>query len=1116
MAISQNAGSKIRWLHFSDLHTGVKYQNQLWPRFSTIFHADLERLLLREGPVDLIVFSGDLVQQGRPEEYDQFDEIVDGILQCVSKRQDPPKFITVPGNHDMVRPAGLEPETQALKQFWSSSELRQSIWGKEGNRYRDFLGDVFRNYSEWQQRAIARGVHAAPAAIGPLPGDASYLIDTEAGRLGVVGLNATWLQLGSGNYKGELHVDICQILGVTNNLPDEWVKSNAANVLITHQPANWLHPTKPATWENDINPPGRFDIHLFGHMHEPDTASVKHGGGFGRIDAQAASLFGLENYGDGLERIQGYSLSEIDVSGNKRTLTSWPRRLITTTSGRCKLDRDTGQDLDEETGSFSITYEVEAKGQTSVSSAAVLQTSLVSTPEIELSPQTPFGLSAIRFATGDVRAHCKVRQIEQETCVHAFSSKRVIWLAADWGMGSEGFIGSIRDKLGVAEDHIFSLDFSAFRKRDAFYDALQTRLNATFPQICEAISEVGPAILILDDVDLACDPYQPGLETEIETLADTVSDFADEAFVFIRSRRHPRNAKYPVVELNPLDEADVAIYAVESEIGDFHYGKPDAASKLFRHTDGVPTRIDAALRDLEIMSLPDLITANPDFGETGGVTSGTPPALVASVQELRESEDRAEQRAYELLLALAALPQGEQLARLKRFLGVHPFGPMHARALLERSLIQTVGLATVDASLDAPGKALVVPRPVRDYVRETMDPQIAWSTDIKALALYFGEHWARGSILNSPTGKRVRTAFCDGYEIQNASTLILRCARRSLDAGDQVESQAIIRLALTFIESLIKGHHFRAVAGLCEDILQLLGDYGDHAKEQSKFKYEYGRSLRMIGRVDEGRDVLQSLNELHLSKAQRQQATLNLALCFEHLGDEAAAAETAQRTIAIDRNTTSALQAKVIVAGQIEDDEERQSTLQKYLRASESKKADILANNIRLAIARSGVKNRDSTRKILQGISKQAKIDGDYYNSVRAIVTLAGFPGSELTMSSEEKTRLVEAYHFLYNERLFQLFDRCHDALWRVFEHEGNRANLLNLFRRSSFIWRLNGREDKEAKYLSKLMKIVHDLIALGLTQANRDGVYFVVRITVVTGTAMADLAKAKSDRPSD
>jgi hypothetical protein len=80
-----------------------------------------------------------------------------------------------------------------------------------------------------------------------------------------------------------------------------------------------------------------------------------------------------------------------------------------------------------------------------------------------------------------------------------------------------------------------------------------------------------------------------------------------------------------------------------------------------------------------------------------------------------------------------------------------------------------------------------------------------------------------------------------------------------------------------------------------------------------------------------------------------------------------------------------------------------------------------------------------------------------------------------------------------------------------VFEKAGDRANLLNLFRRSSFIWRLNGREHQEAKYLASLRTVVRDLIAMGITNANRDGAYFIVRITVVTGTALQDLALEKS-----
>ncbi|MFI0847322.1 metallophosphoesterase [Mesorhizobium sp. IMUNJ 23232] len=1098
--------SLVRWLHLSDLHVGVRYQNQLWPRFKTIFLKDLDDLLRRTGKIDLLIFSGDLAQQGKKEEFSQFDEVLDEILDRISRSQDAPMVITVPGNHDLVRPSNLKPESVALKQFWSNPELRAGFWDNEGDSYRSFLSGVFANYSEWRDRAIEKKIHVPPTRNGLLPGDSSYLVTTKSGKIGVVGLNSTWLQLTQGNYQGELHVDARQILNVTEDRPDEWVGANQVNLLVTHQPANWLHSNRPSTWENDVNPPGRFDAHLFGHMHQPDTLTLKHAGSPNRLSMQAASLFGLERTGDGeFERIQGYSVNEIRMKLCKRTLISWPRRRITTTSGRDKLDRDAEQDLDEESGSFSVTYEIE---KTATLGVTVESYTTSTSTDLELGQLPPFDLTATLFATGEARAHRNVRRVEQETCLHALSKARIVWISADWGMGLDGFVSSIRDKIGVQAECVFSLDFSEFRERKSFFDALQTRLNASFQQICEAIANVGPTILILDDIDLAA---HPELQPDIEALASTIADFASQTRVIIRSRRRPRVTAYQIVELRALEEPDVATYASESEIGGSRYGKPDAASKLFRHTDGVPTRIDDALRDLEIVSLEDLIASNPDFGATGNALAGAPQALVTSVRELQQSQDRAEQRAYELLLALAALPQGEQLTRLKRFLGVHPLGPIHARALLEKSLIDTVGLTALDVNTDSTDKALVVPRPVRDFVRETMSDEVASSTDRKAINLYFGEDWTSGSIRNSPTGKRVREAFCPGYEIQNSCTLILRVTRRSLDSGITADIESAIRLALAFVDALADGDHFRAVVSLCEDMVHLISDHSKYDKELTKFNYEYARSLRMTGSAQEARDVLLKLDETKLDRSDRQQAALSLAMCYDSLGDEKNAVDAAKHTISINRHSNAALHGKVIIAEQIEDEAERESELRKLLRQSVQKKAHTLTNNIRLELARNGALRGENTYEALKEITKDARTSGDYYNSARAIIDLANLSGAESTLTGEEKTRLIEAYHFLYNERLFDLFDKCHEALWRVFERAGDRANLLNLFRRSSFIWRLNGREHKEMKYLASLRKVVRDLIAAGITQANRDGAYFIVRVTVVTGTALNDLLLDKS-----
>ena len=110
------------------------------------------------------------------------------------------------------------------------------------------------------------------------------------------------------------------------------------------------------------------------------------------------------------------------------------------------------------------------------------------------------------------------------------------------------------------------------------------------------------------------------------------------------------------------------------------------------------------------------------------------------------------------------------------------------------------------------------------------------------------------------------------------------------------------------------------------------------------------------------------------------------------------------------------------------------------------------------------------------------------------------------SLGEADRSRLIDAYHFLYTERLVNLFDRCQAALWAEFEASGEVENLLNLFRHSSFIWRLGGRDELEAKYLAKLVGMVREVLAREQVRESRDGAYFIVRVSVV----MQDLNAAK------
>jgi DNA repair exonuclease SbcCD nuclease subunit len=56
----------FNWLHVTDLHLGVTGSEDLGPNVEYDFFEDLEFLTSRVGSLDLVLFTGDLVQRGSP------------------------------------------------------------------------------------------------------------------------------------------------------------------------------------------------------------------------------------------------------------------------------------------------------------------------------------------------------------------------------------------------------------------------------------------------------------------------------------------------------------------------------------------------------------------------------------------------------------------------------------------------------------------------------------------------------------------------------------------------------------------------------------------------------------------------------------------------------------------------------------------------------------------------------------------------------------------------------------------------------------------------------------------------------------------------------------------
>ncbi|WP_251939743.1 metallophosphoesterase [Salinibacter ruber] len=316
------------WLHLSDLHYGQERQDYLWPSLREVFLDDLSALHEKSGPWDAVFFTGDLVQSGETEQFKKLENKVIGPLweRLYELGSEDAALLSVPGNHDLSRP---EHESAALNMLLRPDYFRvfkEDFW-KPDSDYLEEISSIFNSYTEWWKKTAYR-----PSEIntGMLPGDFSVTLETNRRRVGVIGLNTTFLQIQSGGYKGKLEWNSRQLHAVCEDGVDNWINYHDICLLLTHHGPSWLSEEARDHGKTEITPAGRFAAHLFGHQHATDLNYVENIGGSNAVrQIQGCSVFGMEKYGNPPEeqRTHGYQAGRIAFQNedDKATLRLWPR-----------------------------------------------------------------------------------------------------------------------------------------------------------------------------------------------------------------------------------------------------------------------------------------------------------------------------------------------------------------------------------------------------------------------------------------------------------------------------------------------------------------------------------------------------------------------------------------------------------------------------------------------------------------------------------------------------------------------------------------------------------------------------------------------------------------------
>lgn len=328
----------LGWLHLSDLHQGIEAQRWLWPNLRDKLFEDLEKTYKKSGPWDVVFFTGDLTQKGRQGEFEELNQTLEALWRVFRTLGCNPTLLSVPGNHDLERPNPKSPLVKALTP-WNDPEVISEFWDNESGDYRKPVADCFSGYRSW----LASHPFPKPATKrdGLLPGEFSAGIERDGLRFGVVGLNSAFLHLTNGNYEGRLALDPRQLHAACEGDGVEWAKQHDFCFLLTHHPPQWLSRVAQQALQGEIAPPGRFGIHLFGHMHESRSESRSIGGAPPWRRWQGSSLFGLESWGENIERTHGYSAGRLQIDAcGQNTVRLWPRVASKSTEGVWRIGPD--------------------------------------------------------------------------------------------------------------------------------------------------------------------------------------------------------------------------------------------------------------------------------------------------------------------------------------------------------------------------------------------------------------------------------------------------------------------------------------------------------------------------------------------------------------------------------------------------------------------------------------------------------------------------------------------------------------------------------------------------------------------------------------------------------
>lgn len=619
---------------------------------------------------------------------------------------------------------------------------------------------------------------------------------------------------------------------------------------------------------------------------------------------------------------------------------------------------------------------------------------------------------------------------------------------------------------------IYLFDFADYDQGTDPLCSAKSILGEEIQEFCKQLADL-EGFVVLKVMESTPDR---SLHNDARVIADFIRKSCPHIHLIILSIQHPSFFAPGLICLSALSEAETNTYIDSHDLGGYVSAEEVESKCVYNYTGGAPAAIDLFLKQRQHVDLIEI--------QLGGLRTGNPslfyPHELKKAISFLEEEDPD---ALELLLVLSVFPMGESVHSVRYIQPKKLLKGKSAVVLEDMGLVYSIELRSDNIGKFEPNKIVTVHRLVREYIFDIYFKKRSVSSKYEyiqaAVVLYFGD-WLKekrdlkGNFFNDK-------ARLDMVMTGNARFFIIDLLSHAKgmreSEGDTGVLDKVLKLVIFYIGALNNSSNYRYIVDVVRDIWGVLNELPGSSVIQ-EIKYFYSMALRMREFYS---DALYVTEDVGVAYSEEFSCRLKTEMAYNHLalGDLKRAKYLADEVRLGDYKADSLMHAKFICL-RISIAKDKRVKLERLAKESRGRGVVRLANHIKAYLLQA-ITDLSQRRSMFKSAAEEALLDGDALNYVRNTIEYCDAALSEgRRLEKGDLSHLEDAYRFACNQRYIKSFRRVSDLLWKDTNNKKDLEKMLELFCRSSQLFRVLKIEGEEEKYLRDLFS------ALNLTSSVR------------------------------